>query len=194
MVLTSELKIYGKIHHVGFRDKIEHMGIGLGIDGIVYNYNDGTVRILANFEDAEDKEIFKQYIKRLEKKDKLITIERIEDNELNSYIEFPSGINRISADDLVELNKKLDEGVEYIKMIFGTFEKHLKILNLNTDLLNSMNDKLDTMNNKLDTMNDKLDTMNNKLDTMNNGIITLNSKFDVMIELQKETIEILKNK
>jgi acylphosphatase len=137
MATTYELKIYGieqnpsdfvarsyasEVQHVGFRDKIEHIGLGLGIDGVVYNYEDGTVRILANFDDEESKELFKNNIKFLEKKDNLIKIEGIEEKELKSYIEFPKGINRISADDLVELNKKLDEGVEYIKKIFGVLE------------------------------------------------------------------------
>jgi acylphosphatase len=138
MATTYELKICGlkqnpsdfvarsyasEVQHVGFRDRIEDIGRGLGIDGIVYNYKDGTVRILANFDDEEIKEAFKNNIKLLGKRDKLIKIEEIEERELNSYIEFPSGINRISADDLMELNKKLDEGVKYIKMIFGVLEE-----------------------------------------------------------------------
>ncbi|WP_423793110.1 acylphosphatase [Methanocaldococcus indicus] len=135
MPTTYELKIYEKVQHVGFRDRIENIGRGLGIDGIVYNHKDGSVRILANFDDEEDKELFKKYIKRLEKKDKLIKIEKIEERELNTYIEFPEGINRISADDLIELNKKLDEGVKYIKLIFSELEEHKKILIMALDEL-----------------------------------------------------------
>ena len=82
---------------MGFRDRIEDIGRGLGIDGVVYNYNDGIVRILANFDDRELKEFFKKSIRFLEKKDSMIKIEEIEEKELNTYIEFPSGINRISA-------------------------------------------------------------------------------------------------
>ncbi|WP_457611829.1 acylphosphatase [Methanocaldococcus sp.] len=123
MPTTYELKIYGKVQHVGFRDRVENIGRGLGINGIVYNHKDGTVRILANFDDEEIKELFKKNIKALEKKDKLIKIEKIEEKELNTYIEFPEGINRISSDDLIELNKKLDEGIKYIKLIFGEMEK-----------------------------------------------------------------------
>ncbi|MDK2790443.1 MAG: hypothetical protein PWP15_950 [Methanothermococcus sp.] len=138
MATTYELKICGieqnpsdfvarskapEVQHVGFRDRIEDIGRGLGVDGVVYNYEDGTVRILANFDDEELKEFFKKSIKFLEKKDNLIKIEEIEEKELNTFIEFPSGINRISADDLIELNKKLDEGVKYIKMIFGVLEE-----------------------------------------------------------------------
>ena len=113
---------------MGFRDRIEDIGRGLGIDGVVYNYNDGIVRILANFDDRELKEFFKKSIRFLEKKDSMIKIEEIEEKELNTYIEFPSGINRISADDLLELNKKLDEGIKYIKMIFGVLEEHRELL------------------------------------------------------------------
>ncbi|WP_048055583.1 acylphosphatase [Methanotorris igneus] len=135
MPTTYELKIYGKVQHVGFRDRVENIGRGLGIDGVVYNHKDGTVRILANFDDEEIKELFKKNIKVLEKKDKLIKIEKIEEKELNAYIEFPDGINRISADDLIELNKKLDEGVKYIKLIFGEMEKMNEKLDKIVELL-----------------------------------------------------------
>ena len=122
MVTTYELIIYGKVQNVGFRDRIESIGRGLGISGVVYNHKDGTVRILVNFDDEEIKELFKKSIKALGKKDKLIEIERIEEKELNAYIEFPEGISRLSSDDILELNKKLDDGVRYIKLIFGVLE------------------------------------------------------------------------
>ncbi len=128
MATTYELIIYGKVQHVGFRDRIENIGRGLGINGIIYNYKDGTVRILANFSSERKKRLFKELIKELEEDDKLIKIDKIEEKALNTYIEFPEGINRISADDLIELNKKLDEGVKYIKFIFGELEEHKKIL------------------------------------------------------------------
>jgi len=139
---TYELKIYGKVQHVGFRDRIEDIGRGLGIDGIVYNYEDGTVRILANFDDEETKELFKYNVKFLEKRDKLINIEKIEETELNTFIEFPSGINRIAADDLIELNKKLDEGVKYIKIIFGVLEEVKKGQDEIKEILKEIRDEL----------------------------------------------------
>jgi len=151
MATTYELKICGQVQHVGFRDRIEDIGRGLGIDGVVYNYKDGTVRILANFEDEELKEAFKYNIKLLGKRDKLITIKEIEERELNTFIEFPNGINRISADDLMELNKKLDEGVKYIKMIFGELEGHTKILDNHTNLLIKINESLEEIKNILKT-------------------------------------------
>ena len=172
MAITYELKIHGKIQHVGFRDKIENLGHALGIDGVVYNYKDGTVRILANFDDEELKEMFKMNIKFLEKKDNLINIDEIEEKELKTFIEFPSGINRISADDLLELNKKLDEGVKYIKMIFRELGEHKEILI-------QMNSKLDSTNSKLDDMNSKLDNMNSKLDKLDD----MNSKLDKLVEI-----------
>ena len=149
MATTYELKICGQVQHVGFRDRIEDIGRGLGVDGVVYNYKDGTVRILANFDDEEIKEAFKNNIKLLGKKDKLIKIEEIEERELNSYIEFPSGIYRISADDLLELNKKLDEGVKYIKMIFGVLEEHRELLQEIKKTLHNMNNTLNEINKKI---------------------------------------------
>ena len=163
MATTYELIIYGKVQHVGFRDRIENIGRGLGINGVIYNHKDGTVRILANFDDEEDKELFKKYIERLEKKDKLIEIEKIEERKLNAYIDFPEGINRISADDILELNKKLDEGVKYIKMIFGVLEEHTKILSEIKDTQSEIIEKLDKLDNKFDTVIEILKDIRDKL-------------------------------
>jgi acylphosphatase len=201
MAITYELKIHGieqnpsdfvarsyasEVQHVGFRDKIENLGHALGIDGIVYNYKDGTVRILANFDDEELKEMFKMNIKFLEKKDNLINIDEIEEKELKTFIEFPSGINRISADDLLELNKKLDEGVKYIKMIFRELGEHKEILIQINSKLDNMNNKLDGIDSKLDNMNDKLDSIDNKLDNINSKLDKLddmNNKLDKLVEI-----------
>ncbi|MCQ6254742.1 acylphosphatase [Methanocaldococcus sp.] len=168
MVTTYELIIYGKVQHVGFRDRIEHIGKGLGINGIIYNYKDGTVRILANFDSERKKRLFKELIKELEEVDKLIKIDKIEEKELKTYIEFPEGINRISADDLLELNKKLDEGVKYIKLIFSELEEHKKILMIIVDKLDKQTELLEKINTKLDNMSErlemKLDKLEKKLD------------------------------
>ncbi|CAB3289468.1 Acylphosphatase [Methanocaldococcus lauensis] len=147
---TYEIIIYGKVQHVGFRDRIENIGRGLGINGIIYNYKDGTVRILANFDSERKKKLFKEFIKELEDVDKLIKIEKIEEKALNTYIEFPEGINRISADDLIELNKKLDEGVKYIKLIFSELEEHKKILMMIVDKLDKQTELLEKINTKID--------------------------------------------
>ena len=146
MPTTYEIVIYGRVQHVGFRERIENLGHALGVDGVIYNYEDGTVRILANFTSERKKKLFKEFIKDLEEEDKLIKIERIEERELNTYIEFPKGINRISSDDLLELNKKLDEGVKYIKLIFGELDNINKKLDTYTELLMQMNEKLDKSN------------------------------------------------
>ena len=145
MPTTYEIIIYGKVQHVGFRDKIENIGKILNIDGVVYNYKDGTVRILANFDSERKKNLFKELIRELEEVDKLIKIERIVEKELNAYIEFPKGINRISSDDLLELNKKLDEGVKYIKLIFGEMEK----MNIKLDKLDKIAEILERIEKKL---------------------------------------------
>ena len=149
MTTTYELKIYGNVQHVGFRDRIEDIGRGLSIKGVVYNYEDGTVRILANFHSEKKKMLFKEFIKELEEDDNLINIDKIEEKELKAYIEFPEGINRISADDLIELNKKLDEGVKYIKMIFGVLEEHRELLQEIKKTLHNMNNTLNEINKKI---------------------------------------------
>ena len=54
----------------------------------VYNHKDGTVRFQLN---------------ALRKKGQTYKIDKIEETALNAYVDFPEGINRISADDLIEL-------------------------------------------------------------------------------------------
>ncbi len=189
MTITYELKIYGRVQHVGFRDRIEDIRRGLGIDGVVYNYKDGTVRILANFYTEKKKKLFKEFIKELEEEDNLINIDRIEEKELNTYIEFPKGINRLSADDLLQLNKKLDEGVKYIKMIFGLLDNNTKILvqvdeklNLHTEILNKMDEKLNHHTEILTNMDKKLDLYTNILTNMDEKLNTLNENQLKIIE------------
>ena len=77
MPTTYELIIYGRVQHVGFRDRIESIGKGLGISGVIYNHKDGTVRILVNFPSERKKQLFKEFIKDLEDEDNLIKIEKI---------------------------------------------------------------------------------------------------------------------
>ena len=184
MATTYELKIYGRVQHVGFRDRIEDIGRGLGIDGVVYNYNDGTVRILANFYTEKKKKLFKEFIKELEEEDNLINIDRIEEKELKTYIEFPKGINRLSADDLLELNKKLDEGVKYIKMIFG-------LLDSNTKILVQMDEKLDIHTKILENHTKILDRMDEKLDLHTKILNRMDEKLDILNENQLKMIEAL---
>ena len=184
MATTYELKIYGKVQHVGFRDRIEDIGRGLGIDGVVYNYKDGTVRILANFNSEKKKRLFKEVIKELEEEDNLINIDRIEEKELKTYIEFPKGINRLSADDLLELNKKLDEGVKYIKMIFG-------LLDSNTKILVQMDEKLDIHTKILENHTKILDRMDEKLDLHTKILNRMDEKLDILNENQLKMIEAL---
>ena len=156
MPTTYELIIYGRVQHVGFRDRIESIGKGLGISGVIYNYKDGTVGILVNFPSERKKQLFKEFIKDLEDEDNLIKIEKIVERELNTYIEFPEGINRLSSDDILELNKKLDEGVKYIKLIFGVLDGHTKILERIDSKLDKLDEKLDVHTNLLIEIRDSL--------------------------------------
>jgi len=97
MPTTYEIKIYGKVQNEEFIKRIEDIGKGLGIDGVIYNYKDDSIRILANFPSERKKELFIEFIKELEK-DEIIKIEKIEEKELNTFIEFPDGLNRISVE------------------------------------------------------------------------------------------------
>ncbi|AEF97288.1 acylphosphatase [Methanotorris igneus] len=192
MSTTYELIIYGKVQHVGFRDKIENIGKILGIDGIIYNYKDGTVRILVNFDSERKKKLFKELIKELEEVDNLIKIEKIEEKELNTFIEFPEEINRISADDLLELNKKLDEGVKYIKLIFGSLEKLNVKIDKQTEILEKLNTKVDRQTEILEKLNVKMDKQTEILNNQTKILENLTEKIDKQTELLTESLNRLK--
>ena len=78
---------------------------------------------------------FKEIIKDLEDDDGLIKVEKIEERELNVYIEFPKGLNKISTNELEEINKKLDKTINYLDKIIDSLEKQIKVSKEIRDIL-----------------------------------------------------------
>jgi len=134
MATTYELRIYGRVQYAEFIDKVESLGRLLDVDGIIYIYRD-SVRILANFPNEKKKQLFKEIIKDLEDDECLIKVERIEERDLNTYIEFPKGLNKISTNELKEINKKLDKIINYLERILNALEKQIKVSEEIRDIL-----------------------------------------------------------
>ncbi|HII59539.1 TPA: acylphosphatase [Methanocaldococcus jannaschii] len=134
MATTYELRIYGNVECAEFIDKVESLGKLLDVNGVVYVYKD-SVRILANFPNEKKRQLFKEIIKDLEDDGGLIKVERIEERDLNTYIEFPNGLNKISTNELKEINKKLDKTISYLENIFNALEKQIKVSEEIRDIL-----------------------------------------------------------
>jgi acylphosphatase len=134
MATTYELRIYGRVECAEFMDKVESLGRLLDVDGVIYIYKD-SVRILANFPNEKKRQLFKEIIKDLEDDDGLIKVEKIEERELNVYIEFPKGLNKISTNELEEINKKLDKTINYLDKIIDSLEKQIKVSKEIRDIL-----------------------------------------------------------
>ena len=134
MATTYELRIYGRVECAEFMDKVESLGRLLDVDGVIYIYKD-SVRILANFPNEKKRQLFKEIIKDLEDDDGLIKVEKIEERELNVYIEFPKGLNKISTNELKEINKKLDKTINYLDKIIDSLEKQIKVSKEIRDIL-----------------------------------------------------------
>ena len=134
MATTYELRIYGRVECAEFMDKVESLGRLLDVDGVIYIYKD-SVRILANFPNEKKRQLFKEIIKDLEDDDGLIKVEKIEERELNVYIEFPKGLNKISTNELEEINKKLDKIINYLEKIIDSLEKQIKVSKEIRDIL-----------------------------------------------------------
>ena len=134
MATTYELRIYGKVEYAEFINKVESLGRLLDVDGVIYIYKD-SVRILANFPNEKKRQLFKEIIKDLEDDDGLIKVERVEERELNVYIEFPKGLSKISTNELEEINKKLDKTINYLEKIIDSLEKQIKVSKEIRDIL-----------------------------------------------------------
>ncbi|ADC69397.1 conserved hypothetical protein [Methanocaldococcus sp. FS406-22] len=134
MATTYEVRIYGRVKCAEFIDKVESLGRLLNVDGVIYIYKD-SVRILANFPNEKKRQLFKEIIKDLEDDDGLIKVEKIEERELNVYIEFPKGLNKISTNELEEINKKLDKTINYLDKISDALENQIKVSKEIRDIL-----------------------------------------------------------
>ncbi|WP_292461085.1 acylphosphatase [Methanothermococcus sp.] len=159
--------IEGNVQDVGFRDAITKAFIDLGIEGAVFNYKDNTVRLFVN---TDNPDVISAIILKIGNKLKDAVVENIEYSSIGKRLALPTNEDiKLDVDSLIDIGRKLDKGVNAIN----------KLVELQTLTVN----KLNTIDNKLD----KLNAIDNKLDA-------LNSKFDILIDIQRKTLEILNKK
>ncbi|MFA4956143.1 MAG: acylphosphatase [Candidatus Methanoperedens sp.] len=115
--------ITGKVQDIGFRSIVEHIGRSFGLPGFVFNSKDGSVNILCSGEDTVI-DNFKQEIKSRGAANGA-EIAGIKEQTLSININLPEYFTKASADDDIDIGRKLDKANLLLKAGFN---------NLNTGL------------------------------------------------------------
>jgi len=105
--------VTGKVQDIGFRSVVEHIGRSFGIPGLVFNAKDGSVKILCCGEDSVI-DNFTQTI-RVRGKESGAKIKDIKEIMLPFNIDLPDEFSKVSADDEIDIGRKLDKGNEFLK-------------------------------------------------------------------------------
>lgn len=105
--------VTGKVQDIGFRSVVEHIGRSFGMPGLVFNANDGSVKILCCGEDSVI-DNFMQTI-RVRGGESGAEIEGIKEILLPFNIDLPDEFSRVSSDDEIDIGRKLDKGNEFLK-------------------------------------------------------------------------------
>jgi acylphosphatase len=149
--------IKGNVQKIGFRDVLENDFINLGLDSAIYNYDDGTVRVVVNTDNPEFiKNLILQLSKKIEKELNKPIIKSIEYHLLIEYLNATNGVMPLPSKDMrVDINTlrdiadRLDDGVNHIKKIYNLQEQTInEIKGLREDL----NEKFDILNKKFDIL------------------------------------------
>lgn len=107
------IKVTGKVQDIGFRALIEYAGRLFDLSGLVFNARDGSVRIVCCGEESVIGE-FSQEV-RTRGGQRGATIQEIKKQELPIEIDLPYPFSKVSADDDIDLGRKLDKGNEFLK-------------------------------------------------------------------------------
>ena len=156
---THSITITGKVQDIGFRNTIEHIGRAFGLQGMVFNAKDGSVKILCSGEDT----VINNFTREIKVRgtESGAEIASIKEQNLSINIELPDNFTKVSSDEDIDIGRKLDKANLLLKTGFE---------NVNTDLntgFNKLNTDLNTGFNNLTTMisehNSRLEAILEKL-------------------------------
>lgn len=107
--------ITGKVQDIGFRTLIENIAIMLGLRGYVFNDINSSVKIVCCGDNGVISDFMKEIKHRAEQRG--VEIENIEANEIKGNIFLPDKFIRLYTDELADISRKLDIGVELLRDI-----------------------------------------------------------------------------
>ncbi|MFH1774376.1 MAG: acylphosphatase [Methanobacteriota archaeon] len=120
------IEIRGYVQDVGFRNLIETLGRVNNLRGYVYNDVDGTVKAVCEGLQS----LVDAFVEDIEQKSKNIgiSIEGIATREIKDTIPLPPIFFKAPTDELSDISRKLDIGIEILKDIKQGQDKMLEVL------------------------------------------------------------------
>ncbi len=107
--------IVGKVQDVGFRNLIEDIARLLDLKGYAFNDDDGSVKMVCCGETSIINNFLKEI--RLRGEQKGAVIEDITKEQIPFHIYLPQKFIRLYSDELADISRKLDVGIEVLKDI-----------------------------------------------------------------------------
>ena len=148
--------VSGRVQRVGYRAKIVSLAGNRGLVGLVQNYPDGRVLVIAE----GDKGVVEEFASAIRIENSLINVEKVDASYSNASGEF-SIFRKITGPN--EMGERLDEGIEILKCMMAGINKLIVVTESGFDGFNS---KMDDMSCKMDGLNSKMDGANCRMDTM----------------------------
>ncbi len=109
--------IVGKVLDIGFRNLIEDIARLLDLKGFAFNDADGSVKMVC----CGDTGVINNFLKeiRLRGEQKGAVIEDITKEQIPFHIYLPQKFIRLYTDELADISRKLDVGIQVLKDIKG---------------------------------------------------------------------------
>ncbi len=109
------VSVTGKVQDVGFRALIEDIARLLSLRGFAFNDIDGSVKMVCCGENSVINEFFNEIKARSMQKG--VIIEDITKEEIQPNIFLPEKFSRIYTDELGDLGRKMDIGIDVLRGI-----------------------------------------------------------------------------
>ena len=174
--------VTGKVQDIGFRSVVEHIGRSLGIPGMVFNAKDGSVKILCCGEDSVI-DNFTQAIKVRGTKNGA-EIANIKEKTLSINIDLPDDFSKVSADDEIDIGRKLDKANLLLKTGFENLNTDINIgfNQLNTDINTGFNQLNTDLNQGFSTLTTIMSEHNTRMDVHNTRMDEHNKRLEAILE------------
>jgi len=181
IIMTAAVKsifatVTNHIQMVGYREIVETSGKIGGLNGLVFNDSDGSVKIMGSGPESAVSE----FIHDLER---VRPDTKIETKELANNLNLPYPFGRVVTDDMREISDRLDK----CNSLLNSHDVKLGSIDVKLDKLDGLSklDKLDELSKlgKLDELSKlgKLDELS-KLDIINDSISGINESLDTLPE------------
>jgi len=167
MTVKRYIRLKNHVQLIGFRGQIELLGRDLGLKGVVFNFRDGSVRVIAEGV-KEQMDIFLNDLKHIREGT------TIETHSIQMDHELPEPFSSVATDDKAEDRKRFDRGIELLTGI----KEDLKIL---TDIREDTGFLVEGQKNLIEGQKTMVETQKTMIETQK-----------TMIGTQKQTLETLK--